>query len=534
MEKRVVAVFAGILLALFLCELNLYSTASGEELREAAQAQSQWTLDITETRGTIYDCRLQPLTGGKTRYVAAVVPGMESLAALNGIFSAGEMHDIRQLFEAGRPFLLEVPEKVEAEGIDVFQVSERYREEPLAVHVLGYLDSEGNGMAGAERAYDAILKAGQGEVSVTYQVDALQRQMEGEGKSITNTAYKGTSGVVLTLDEKIQQLAEEAGSKYLKKGAVVIGEIPSCALRAVVSVPGYSPSDPSSSMEEEDSPFLNRAFSAYTVGSVFKLVSAAAALEYGIPSDTQYTCTGAIRVSSSYFHCFNGQSHGTETMKEAIANSCNTYFVNLMEGVPQTYFLNTARSLGFGKELELMPGCVSAAGVLPSIETLNLPKGLANVSFGQGELTATPIQITAMVNAIASGGVYAEPRLYEGIVDDSLEYLERSAVTEKTRVMSEETALFLQSCMLASAKEGTSKLGNPEDAGGAGAKTATAQTGRYKENGEEILQCWYVGFWPAENPRYVITVFEEDGEGGGATCGPVFKEIAEGLHALAD
>ncbi len=283
MEKRVVAVFAGILLALFLCELNLYSTASGEELREAAQAQSQWTLDITETRGTIYDCRLQPLTGGKTRYVAAVVPGMESLAALNGIFSAGEMHDIRQLFEAGRPFLLEVPEKVEAEGIDVFQVSERYREEPLAVHVLGYLDSEGNGMAGAERAYDAILKAGQGEVSVTYQVDALQRQMEGEGKSIANTAYKGTSGVVLTLDEKIQQLAEKAGSKYLKKGAVVIGEIPSCALRAIVSVPGYSPSDPSASMEDEDSPFLNRAFSAYTVGSVFKLVSAAAALEYGIP-----------------------------------------------------------------------------------------------------------------------------------------------------------------------------------------------------------------------------------------------------------
>ncbi len=69
-------------------------------------------------------------------------------------------------------------------------------------------------------------------------------------------------------------------------------------------------------MEDPDSPFINRAFNAYSVGSVFKLVSATAALEYGISPDTQYICMGAIPVSSSYFHCFNGQSHGTETMKE--------------------------------------------------------------------------------------------------------------------------------------------------------------------------------------------------------------------------
>ena len=533
MEKRVVSVFAGILLALFLCELNLYATVSGEELRTAAQAQSQWTLDIAETRGTIYDCRLHPLTGGKSKYVAAVCPGMEALTALNRVFDPSAMGDIRELFDTGRPFLLEVPQKLEAEGIDVFQLSDRYRENPLAVHVLGYVDSEGNGMSGAELAYDEYLKTNQGEISVTYQVDALQRQLEGEDRTVTNTAYKGTAGVVLTLDEKIQQIAETAASKYLKKGAVVIGEVPSCSLRAVVSVPGFSQEDPSASMEDPDSPFLNRAFSAYSVGSVFKLVSATAALEYGISPDTQYTCTGAIPVSSSYFHCFNGQSHGTETMKEAIANSCNTYFVNLMQGVPQRRFLETARSLGFGKELELMPGCISAAGVLPSMETLQYPKGLANASFGQGELTATPVQITAMVNAVASGGVYAEPRLYEGLVNDSQEFLERAGVSEKSRVMSEETASFLQNCMIASAEEGTGRRGNPEEAGGAGVKTATAQTGRYKDDGEEIVQCWYVGFWPKENPHYVITVFEEDGEGGGATCGPVFKEIAEELYALS-
>ena len=533
LEKRVVSVFEGILLALCLCEMNLYSAVSGEELRQAAQAQSQWTLDIAQTRGTIYDCRLHPLTGGKSKYVAAVAPGMESLSALNRMFTASEMKDIRELFDAGRPFLLEVPQKIEAEGMDVFQISGRYQENPLAVHVLGYVNSEGDGMAGAELAYDQYLKANQGEISVTYQVDALQRQLEGEDRTVTNTAYKGTAGVVLTLDEKIQEIAEAAASKYLDKGAVVIGEIPSCSLRAVVSVPGFSQENPSASMEDPDSPFLNRAFNAYSVGSVFKLVSATAALEYGISPDTQYACMGAIPVSSSYFHCFNGQSHGTETMKEAIANSCNTYFVNLMQGVPQSRFLETARSLGFGEELELMPGCISAAGVLPSMKTLQYPKGLANASFGQGELTATPVQITAMVNAIASGGIYAEPRLYEGIVDDTQEFLERAALTEKRRVMSEETASFLQSCMIASAEDGTSSRGNPEEAGGAGAKTATAQTGRYGEDGEEIVQCWYVGFWPKENPHYVITVFEEDGEGGGATCGPVFQEIAEELYALS-
>ena len=112
--------------------------------------------------------------------MAAVAPSMESLSALNRVFTASEMKDIRELFDAGRPFLLEVPQKIEAEGMDVFQISGRYQENPLAVHVLGYVNSEGDGMAGAELAYDQYLKANQGEISVTYQVDALQRQLEGE------------------------------------------------------------------------------------------------------------------------------------------------------------------------------------------------------------------------------------------------------------------------------------------------------------------------------------------------------------------
>ena len=82
--------------------------------------------------------------------------------------------------------------------------------------------------------------------------------------------------------------------------------------------------------------------------------------------------------------------------------------------------------------------------------------------------------------------------------------------------------------MRSSVEFGTSSQGKPEE-GGAGAKTATAETG-VKIGDEELDQAWYAGFYPAQNPKYVIVVFAEDGEGGGRSCGPVFKQIADQLH----
>lgn len=525
--RRTIAFFLLLMLGMLVAVLSVFTVANGTSLAQTADQQRSYRLEVAHTRGTIYDCKLRSFTGQQKEYAAAIVPTIEDAAALSNILSQKEMADVYPSLTAGKPFALRVKESFTAEGADVFPVEKRYADEQSAVHILGYLDGAGKGVSGIEKLFDQPLSQGQGEISVTYQVDATNRVLAGEEKKINDTSFLSRRGVILTLDQEIQKVAEQAAKKHLKKGAVVVTEVPSCKIRAIVSLPDFNPNDVASVLEDEDAPLLNRALSAYSVGSVFKLVSAASALEYGIPPETRYTCTGGIQVSDDIFHCYNGESHGEEDMSRAIAQSCNTYFVHVMQQVPQAQFLLMAQNLGFGSSVEIAPGFSSAAGDLPSLESLKIPKALANFSFGQGALTATPVQIAGMVNAIASGGEYTAPTIYEGFVNENLQYLDQAQTPATRRVMTEHTASLLRTFMVQSVEEGTSKRFKPAS-GGAGAKTATAQTGKYVDGVEKVIS-WVAGYYPEEEPRYVITVMGEDGTGGGATCGPVFQEIADAL-----
>ncbi len=528
MEKRTVIFFGAFMLCMFLCILNIFTISDGAQLAETADRQSSYQLVVTKTRGTIYDCNKSAFTGASGEYVAAIAPSVEGAAALSKVLSEKELNNVYPLLTAGKPFALRLPKSVTASGIDVFPIDKRYEDKQPAANIIGYLDGSGVGAAGVEKAFNQQLTKNQGQISVTYKVDAVNRVLAGDSKIINDTAYLKNSGVVLTIDKSIQEIAEQAAERYLTKAAVVVTEVPSCKIRAMVSLPTFSPNKVAAALNSADSPLVNRCLSAYNVGSVFKLVSASAALEYGISPDTQYNCTGSIDVSGALFHCYNSQSHGTVTMETAIAQSCNTYYVNIMQQVPQARFLLMAQSMGFGRSFEIAPGLNSVEGNLPTLNSLSIPRALANFSFGQGDLTATPLQITAMVNAIASGGNFTQPYLYEGLVDENLNYTAKASAQKTTPVISENTAKLLQKFMKESAEVGTSKKGKPSK-GGAGAKTSTAQTGRFV-NGVETVQSWYSGFYPYDNPKYVITVFAEDGTGGGATCGPVFKQIADALY----
>lgn len=526
MARRAVYSFVGFLIITYLTILRVYAISIGTQLAETAQQQSTYRLSLASTRGTFYDCAMRPLTGQEQKTVAAIAPVTEAAARLSEILPSGQMAEVYPMLTKGVPFSLELPEPcASSTGIDVFQIDTRYQEEQTAACVLGYLNGEGKGAAGLEKAFDGYLSQDTGEISVSYKVDATGRILSGEGRRVDDTYYKKQRGVVLTLDLQIQQKAEELAEKYLKKGAIVVTEVPSGAIRAMVSVPTFSPNHVADSLQSEDSPMINRALSAYNVGSVFKLVSAAAALENGHSPDEIYECKGGISVTGSMFRCFNGLSHGEVTMQEAIAQSCNAYFIHLMQSVPTQKFLAMAESLGFGKSVSLAPGYASASGTLPDLEELQNARALANFSFGQGSLTATPLQISGLINAIASGGVYRQPYLVEKLVDSSGNPVWQKEQTAGTQVFGEETAELLKQFMQASVDHGTSEKGTPR-IGGAGAKTGTAQTGIF-EDGKEIEQSWYAGFYPYETPKYSIVVLGEDGEGGGSTCSPVFRELAD-------
>lgn len=525
--KRTTAFFLVLMAGLLITVLSVFTVASGTKLAQTAERQSSYRLQVAQTRGAIYDCKLRSFTGEESEYAAAIVPTIEDAAALSKVLTQEEMAEVYPSLTAGKPFVLKVDEPFTADGADLFRIDKRYAEKPLAVHTIGYLNGAGEGVSGIEKLFDQQLTEEQGGITVSYRVDAMNRALAGEDKKINDTTFLKRRGVVLTLDREIQQIAEHAAQKHLQKGAVVVTEVPSCKIRAMVSLPGFDPYDVAAVLDDADAPLLNRTTAAYSVGSVFKLDSAAAALEYGISPDTQYTCTGGIQVSDGVFHCVNSKVHGEEDMCRAIAQSCNTYFVNLMQMLPPSQFLSITRNFGFGSDIEIAPGFHTAEGNLPTLDSLKIPKALANFSFGQGDLTATPLQIAGMVNAICSGGEYAAPSLYEGFVNENQEYIQKVSTPKSKRVITEHTASLLRSFMEQSIEEGTSKKFKPLK-GGAGAKTATAQTGKFVDGVEEVIS-WVVGYYPQDNPRYVITIMGEGGTGGGATCGPVFKDIADAL-----
>jgi penicillin-binding protein 2 len=528
MAKRTIALFALLMTCVVVLMISVYRISSSGGLLEAATRQSSYRLDVAAYRGTIYDCKKQPLTNLEEGKVAAVSPAMEAANALSVVLPKQDMQAVYSQLSEGKPFALKVPKETKAaDGLELFPLFRRYPEQPLLPHILGYLDGGGNGVAGIEKAYNDVL-AGVGSASVTYQVDALGRVLAGELPEVDNTAYLSAKGVMLTIDSRIQQIALEAGKKYLQKGAVIVAEIPDCSLRAVVSLPDFTPDDVSSVLNDKDAPLINRAFSSYNVGSVFKLVVAAAALEAGCSPEDTYECVGSINVDGADFHCFNGQSHGVVDMSGAIEKSCNCYFVQLAQRVGAKQILQAAKRFGFGSPTELAPGFSSDAGILPSETELELSRALANFSFGQGSLMATPLQITALVNTIASGGEYAQPRLVEGLLDENRLLVQKEQAPAPVRLISSRIAEQIQGYMKASVETGTSLRGKPEN-GGAGAKTATAETG-IKNGDHEVVQAWYAGYYPADRPRYVIVILAEDGEGGGTSCGPVFQQIADEIY----
>ncbi len=528
MKRKAYAIFSFLLLLLGAACFSIANVSGSAEYVAAAEGQSIYRLDVAQTRGAIYDSQLYPLVGEKRKWVAAVAPTIEAVGALEKATGGKYRQRLALALEDGKPFLMELERSLENPCIDLFSVPERYGEDQLAPHVIGYLDSMGSGVSGIELAMNDVLESHTGKATVYYQVDALGHVVAGGDREVANTLRESRGGIALTLDSGLQEAVQEA-SAPLKKGAVVITEVPNCEIRALVSLPTYSPTDLGAAAEDPDGPLVNRAFCAYAPGSVFKLVGAAAKLENGGSVQESYECTGVVNAGGMLFHCFDGMAHGKVDLKGALEHSCNCYFINSGRSLGGQSILNMAYNLGLGAEQEFGRGLFSQAGELPEAASLENARALANFSFGQGELTVTPLQMCAVVNTIASGGTYRSPKLIAGTVSNELKLTETQSIADKTtRVMSVSTAETLKSCMEGAVKEGTAKPGAPKNCT-AGIKTGTAQTGVYQGK-EELLHFWYCGYVCDEaGPRYCITVLRESTTDDLGAAAKVFRTVAEYL-----
>ncbi|MCI7803851.1 MAG: penicillin-binding protein 2 [Oscillospiraceae bacterium] len=526
MYKRLTALGCVFMFLFAILYMRIYVIVSNPKYYAAAKEQGTYTLTVGHTCGNIYDRDYELLVNDTTAYYAAVNPTAEAAEEILPYVKDLESYHANIIY--GKPFVCEVTKKdFDCEDITVFEVPVRNREKQLAQHIVGYTDESG-GVSGIELAYDEFLRGTVSENSVTYNVDGRGGVLDGLGKDIKQ-GEPMTDGVVLTIDKDIQAVCELAGSK-MEKGAVVVMDIQTGDILGMASFPSYSISSLSEDVSNENSPLINRCLYSYNVGSIFKLVTALAAFEQGLDESFTYICTGVTEIGGQPFKCHNLNGHGVLDMTGAMTQSCNTYFIELAKRIDNSILIETAKRMGFGRSITLATGMTASGGTLQTEEDLLLPAEKANMSFGQGKLNASPVQICAFTAAIANEGKLYVPGLVRGITHDGETVVNENEM-KYTEVFDRQTAFRLQDLMIAAVDKNEDSNARPANTHAAG-KTSTAQTGRFDDDGEELCHGWITGFFPLSSPKYAVTVLCEDGGYGNDCAAPVFREIAERITAL--
>jgi len=434
----------------------------------------------------------------------------------------------------------------------------------FATHLLGYvseinpgqLSREENrdfrrgerlGQGGIEGAYDALLRGVEGGEQV--EVDASSHQIRSLGRIEPISGYT----LMLTLDSRIQRLAEE--SLRGQKGAVAVVDPRTGEILALVSKPAYDPNLFSSRLTKEKwtrlmgnphHPLQNRVLqAAYPPGSIFKLITAIAALNKGvITPETRFLCTGRFSLGSYDYQCWKKEGHGNLNLKQAIAQSCNVYFYNVAMRVGIEEIAKTAKEFGIG-ETQGLRLCEEARGLVPTPQWKKEVKGekwyLGNTiqaGIGQGMITATPLQILQMVSVVANGGQLLRPMVVKEIRASGGDVVERYGV-EKIREISLRPDVLpaVRKGMWAVVNEnGTGALAKVEGFEVCG-KTATAQVVSRPRDGagprsKSLMDhAWFVCFAPETEPEVAIVVLVEHGGSGGVAAAQVAKQILEGIFS---
>ncbi len=477
-------------------------------------------------KGTVYDVHLRPITNASECYYLLIDPRSFPRSKVGELAEVCNLsvQELSLRLERESPFVLETDTKPAASvGLYSFKGIRRYGD--VADHLVGYVNGESEGVSGLEKSYNSVLSYFGQSGTLHYTADGRSNPLLGLGITVEEEKRGMSNGVITTLELDIQRDLEAAMDQYVHKGAAVVLDIHSGEIRAMVSRPDFDTGRVADYLDSAEGELINRSLGAQTVGSVFKIVVAAAAIENKLDV-YQCDCNGSITVGDRSFTCPLEGGHGAMGLETAFAQSCNTYFIALGQMLGTDKVMEMATRLGFGERLEIADGLSAAGGRLPDV-TGNSAKQLANFSIGQGDLTASPLQIARMAALCGNGGYLLRPTCFQGYyIDEQIK--NEQWVEYSTRVLSQETAERLRALCITAVEQGTGQGAAPTR-GGAGGKTSSAQTGVFDEKGKELLNTYFAGFYPADKPEYAIAVFAEDGVSGGKTCAPVFRAVCQGI-----
>jgi cell division protein FtsI (penicillin-binding protein 3) len=518
------------------------------EYMARAQRQQQRTIEITPKRGAIYDRNMHPLAMSIPVDSAFAVPSEikdETLAArlISGVI--GTPRDVLEArLESSRSFVWIArklpPEKAEAlaalnlKGIYFQKENQRiYPKRDMAAHVLGFVNLDEKGIGGIESELESQI-GGKSE-KIIVMADAKQRWFDGG-----EAQRERGANVVLTLDEKIQYIAERELAAAIEKthslaGTVIVMNPNDGEILAMANWPKFNPNTATDAPAETR---MNRAVSAiYEPGSTFKLITLAAAFDQGITRPEEvFDCeNGAVYVAGHRIR--DHKAFGLLTVSDILAQSSDVGAIKIALRLGSPRFYDYIRAFGFGQHTGVdLPG--ESKGMLEPLGAW-MPISIGSISMGQ-EVGITPIQLINAISAIANGGTLYRPRIIAELRrgDRVLSAEGIMTPTEPKQVIKPQTAATLRMLMEGVVLNGTGTLARLDGWTSAG-KTGSAQkidpdTGHYSPT---QLIASFTGFAPINNPAVTILVSLDSPVGpheGGQVAAPVFKRVAEQVLAYLE
>ncbi|PAD80566.1 MULTISPECIES: peptidoglycan D,D-transpeptidase FtsI family protein [Paenibacillus] len=421
--------------------------------------------------------------------------------------------------------------ELELEYIQVLPYQQRYPAGLSGMQWLGYVsgqrkenlfykdDPEIKGNSGLEKALDPIIRGDEPTI-VYFPVNGgnhVIQDMEPMVKASSNPYYP--LRVQSTIDAGMQQAIEDLTEKAnMGKGAVVVLDARNADILAMVSRPFYNPED----IHPEAGEWENRAVKAAVPGSIFKLVTAAAALEHGVVKPREkFHCSGEY--GKYGLSCWKEGGHGTITAEEGFAHSCNVVFATLAERLTHEQLEAAANSLGLGQTVGWQAKDLLGLSVLKPLD--HEEQGTifdksadrsdagerVQTAIGQRDTAISPLQAANMVVTLLHGGEVHRPRLMDKLTyaNGQLLYEAKPVVMGKlggNGNISRETSAILRKWMEDVVREGTGKSLLNHKARWAG-KSGTAQV---KVKGRARNNQWFIGYGPVEQPRYAVAVLVED------------------------
>lgn len=558
LQKRLLSVVLAITFIFFIIAARLFyvQVIWGREL--VMRASDQWNREIpvVAARGLIYDRNGTVIAGNTQSYAVFARPnavGDKAYAAamLAPLLGQDEGAILKKLHKSGvsevtlaRQTCRAAVEGIISLGIDGIyyspDTSRSYAYGDALCQVLGFTSSDGLGLSGIEKVYNDVLSGTDG--SILYSSDIVGNLTDG-----TDIVYREAvdgDGIMLTIDIDIQLVAEQAVRRAcLSSGAesasCIVLDPNSFEVLAMVNYPSYDLND-----IPRDEPEVLNSLSRNTIvcdiyepGSTFKVVTAAANLqEYlnGNPAafSPTYIFNGSRTrsVDGTTIRCWSDHAngkHSSQTLALALNNSCNPCFTDIALALGTDVFYDYLTLFGLGN----VTGIDFAGEALGMLVPQSLVRDcdLARIGFGQ-TVAVTGLQLACAVASAVNGGKYYVPSLAKGVVSKEGSVEELSPVLKNTTI-SERASAMLREMLEGVVAEGSGKNAYIEGYRVAG-KTGTAQ--KY-ENGA-VAQGKYVssfvGFFPANEPRYLALVIVDEPQGayyGSVVAAPVAAEIFNGI-----